>query len=209
MLNQERLISERLFIYFLWCALSFKQINRRLIALTTCEMLWATKATVTVAWSLCAITVIHHFIIVSQPYVNVTKRRLGEADSLKVVWGVAVEMSVVWKGCNDCGEVDGDLNRCKQCLQTVIRQVDKECSTVLCTNWYTHTNWYTGTGAYVWLWMLSIGHQKEVKKQSYYCFSNVGMICSNRILVCIVYSKMPSGDFFFMLLLYYYCDVDT
>ena len=35
MLNQERLISERLFIYFLWCALSFKQINRRLIALTT------------------------------------------------------------------------------------------------------------------------------------------------------------------------------
>ena len=81
MLNQERLISERLFIYLLWCALSFKQINRRLIALTTCEMLWATKATVTVAWSLCAITVIHHFIIVSQPYVNVTKRRLGEAYS--------------------------------------------------------------------------------------------------------------------------------
>ena len=35
MLNQERLISERLFIYFLWCALSFKQTNRRLIALTT------------------------------------------------------------------------------------------------------------------------------------------------------------------------------
>ena len=50
-----------------------------------------------------------------------------------------MEMSVVRKGCNNCGGADGELNRWKQCLQTVIRQVDKECSTVLCTNWYTHT----------------------------------------------------------------------